>query len=92
MRVVQTPNFTRQYKKLKPNQKADADAALREIIQTPKIGIHKTGDLRGTFVHKFKMVNQLTLIAYTFEEDALVLILISIGPHENFYRSLKNRL
>ena len=89
MRVLKTPNFAKQYKKLKPNQKEDADTALREIIQTPKIGVKKTGDLSGVLVHKFKMVNQLTLIAYAFEEGALILIFIAIGPHENFYRGLK---
>ena len=91
MQIIQTANFRRLYKKLKPNQKQDADAALKAIIQNPKIGVQKTGNLSGTLVHKFRMVNQLTLIAYTFEEDKLILILIAIGSHENFYRDLKQQ-
>jgi len=36
------------------------------------------------------MVGQLTLIAYTFEEENIVLTFLAIGSHENFYRDLKN--
>jgi mRNA-degrading endonuclease RelE of RelBE toxin-antitoxin system len=92
MHIQQQPFFRKSYKKLHPNQLKDVDAAIDTIIANPTIGTLKKGDLKGFRVYKFNMVNQLTLIAYTFEEDALILIFIAIGPHENFYRSLKIKM
>lgn len=89
MTVLQKPTFEKAYKKLHKNQLVDVNKAINEIIQNPSIGVQKKGDLRDVFVHKFKMTNQLTLIAYTFEEDKIVLTFIAIGSHENFYRDIK---
>ena len=89
MQLLQKPSFQRAYKKLKPNQKKDADAAIDEIIRCPTIGVQKKADLSNILVYKFRMVNQLTLLAYTFEDDKLILTFIAIGAHENFYRDLK---
>jgi hypothetical protein len=41
-------------------------------------------------VYKFSMVNQLTLLAYIYGETTDTLTLVSVGPHENFYRDLKH--
>ena len=49
----------------------------------------KKGDLNGVQVYKFKMVKQLTLLAYEFYESKLELILLALGTHENFYRDIK---
>ena len=89
MQILQKPSFQKAYKKLKPNQKKDADSAIDAIISCPTIGVQKKADLSGVFVHKFRMVNQLTLIAYTFDDNCLVLTFLAIGSHENFYRDLK---
>ena len=91
MNVLQTPTFIRQTKKLYPNQKKDLDLAIRSIIANPSIGVMKKGDLAGVQVYKFSMINQLTLLAYEFNEDngQLQLILLALGSHENFYRDLK---
>lgn len=35
-------------------------------------------------VYKFKMVNQLTLLAYQYEDEQLILTLLMLGSHENF--------
>lgn len=90
MQILQKTSFHRAYKKLKPNQKKDADKAIRMIMANPLIGVQKKGDLADVFVFKFKMVHQLTLLAYTFENDKLILTLLAIGSHENFYRDLKS--
>jgi len=91
MTVLQKLSFRKVYKKLKPNQKADADAAIDAIIASPEeVGVQKKGDLSGIYIYKFKMVGQLTLIAYTFEEESIVLTFLAIGSHENFYRNSKN--
>lgn len=89
MLILQKPSFKRIYKKLKPNQKKDTDDAIRKIIADPMIGIQKKGDLADVFVFKFKMVKHLTLIAYTYEDQEVILTFLAIGTHENFYRDLK---
>ena len=89
MNVQQTNIFKKELKKLHKNQKLDVDEAVRKIIKDPSIGDLKKGDLSGIRVYKFKMVKQLTLLAYEFHENKLLLILIAFGSHENFYRNLK---
>jgi mRNA-degrading endonuclease RelE of RelBE toxin-antitoxin system len=88
-RVVQTPSFKKVVKKLKPNQKQDLDIAVKTLVQDPKLGEQKKGDLAFLRVYKFKMSKQLTLLGYSYEDGALVLELITLGSHENFYRDLK---
>jgi len=89
MKILQTPTFARQAKKINKNQKQDLDIAIKKIVKDPSIGVMKKSDLRGVQVYKFKMVNQLTLLAYEFHHDDAFLILLAVGPHENFYRDLK---
>ena len=89
MNILQTTTFSKQVKKLHKNQKQDLDQAIKKIAETPSIGEMKKGDLSGIQVYKFKMVGQLTLLAYEFYENELKLILMMLGSHENFYRDLK---
>jgi hypothetical protein len=44
----------------------------------------KKGDLAYLRVFKFKMVEQLTLLGYSYVDDDIVLELVNIGSHENF--------
>ncbi|MCK7458767.1 type II toxin-antitoxin system RelE/ParE family toxin [Idiomarina aminovorans] len=87
--VLQTPTFKKAVKKVKPNQKEDVDLAVKELMANPNIGEQKKGDLAFLRVHKFKMNKQLTLLGYSFDDGALVLELMALGSHENFYRDLK---
>jgi mRNA-degrading endonuclease RelE of RelBE toxin-antitoxin system len=89
--VLQTPTFKKAVKKLKPNQKKDLDLAVKDLIANPKIGEQKKGDLAFLRVHKFKMNKQLTLLGYSFDDGALVLELMALGSHENFYRDIKRK-
>lgn len=89
IKVVQTRTFAKTVKKLKANQKKDLDQAIKTLLESPLVGEQKKGDLAYMRVYKFKMVNQLTLLGYSYEEDGLVLHLIALGNHENFYRDLK---
>ena len=86
MNILQTPTFKKQIKKLYKNQKKDLDKAIKAIVNDPFVGNLKKGDLSNIQVYKFKMVNQLTLVAYEFHENKLQLILLTFGSHENFYR------
>lgn len=89
--VLQTPTFKKAVKKLKPNQKKDLDSAVKALMANPNIGEQKKGGLAFLRVHKFKMNKQLTLLGYSFDEGALVLELMALGSHENFYRDLNRR-
>jgi len=88
-RVLQTPTFKKAVKKLKPNQKKDLDLAVKALMANPNTGEQKKGDLAFLRVHKFKMNKQLTLLGYSFDDGALVLELMVLGSHENFYRDIK---
>jgi mRNA-degrading endonuclease RelE of RelBE toxin-antitoxin system len=90
MKVIQSPSFAKRIKKFKKSQKEQLDQQIRIIIDNPKIGEEKKGDLKGIFVQKFKMNNLQYLLAYRFRKDLLELIMI--GPHENYYRDLKSYL
>ncbi|MEY3787666.1 MAG: hypothetical protein RLZ75_1873 [Pseudomonadota bacterium] len=88
MRILVTPTFERTVKKLHGQQKADLDAAVKAVAGDVSIGEAKAGDLVGISVYKFRMVNQLCLLAYRVL-DANSIKLLTVGPHENFYRDLK---
>jgi len=92
MKVLQSRQFAKSVKKLHANQKADLDKAVQLLIQDPLIGDLKSGDLGDVRVYKFKMVNQLNLLAYSYEDEVLTLSLLALGSHENFFRDLKQAL
>ncbi|MBF0383071.1 MAG: type II toxin-antitoxin system RelE/ParE family toxin [Magnetococcales bacterium] len=87
MKILQSSVFKRSVKRLHSNQKRDLDKAVRAILSDTSKGEEKVGDLSGVLVYKFKMVKQLTLLAYEIKDDSL--ILLALGSHENFYRDLK---
>ena len=89
MQIFQYPAFEKLVKKLHVNAKQDLDNAVKELMQNPLAGGMKKGDLNGIRVYKFKMVNQLTLLAYKYGEIDESLTLLALGSHENFYRDLK---
>ena len=60
-------------------------------MANPNIGEQKKGDLAFLRVHKFKMNKQLTLLGYSFDDGALVLELMALATHENFYRDIKHK-
>ena len=89
IQVLQTPRFAKQLKKLKANQKKDLDAAIQKVINDPLSGIQKRGDLDYLRVYKFNMCKQQTLLAYSYGEGKLIIELLGVASHENFYRDLK---
>ena len=90
MRVIQSPSFAKRVIKFRKSQKEQLDNQIRLIIDNPKIGEEKKGDLKGVFVQKFKINNLQYLLSYRFKKNLLELI--NIGPHENYYRDLKSYL
>ncbi|MBD1578044.1 type II toxin-antitoxin system RelE/ParE family toxin [Vibrio sp. S11_S32] len=88
--ILQTPTFKKAVKKLHKNQKLDLDNAVKELMKEPLLGEQKKGDLSFLRVYKFKMVKQLTLLGYSYEDGTVTLELMALGSHENFYRDVKN--
>ncbi|MBF0137217.1 MAG: type II toxin-antitoxin system RelE/ParE family toxin [Magnetococcales bacterium] len=89
MLVLQSRLFKNSVKRLHGNQKHALDNAVRAIVANPAVGKAKAGDLAGIRVYKFKMTNQLTLLAYEWTETEEKLEMLAFGSHENFYRDLK---
>jgi mRNA-degrading endonuclease RelE of RelBE toxin-antitoxin system len=87
--VFQTKRFTRIYKKLHDNVAISVDEAIDIIVNSPKIGEKKKGDLADLYVYKFRCQGQLYLLGYTLSERVQIVYLEALGPHENFYRDLK---
>jgi mRNA-degrading endonuclease RelE of RelBE toxin-antitoxin system len=81
--VYQSPSFKKTVKKLHKNQKLDLDKAIQKLLKKPTLGISKKGDLVYLRVYKFKMVNQETLLGFSYEEDRLILELLAFGSVDN---------
>ena len=87
-----TTSFARTAKKLHARDKKVVDQAVRDVADSPSIGEEKRGDLAGYFVYKFNLNNQETLLAYALRPDKFKptsVVLMAVGPHENFYTQLK---
>jgi len=88
-RIQQSNSFRKRYKKTQRNIKDALNKAIKTVYANPDIGEDKKGDLLGIKVYKFKLKSLLLLLAYrVINEDTLYLE--AFGPHENFYRDLKN--
>ncbi len=88
MKIFQSRSFEQKVKKFNKTEKKSLDNQILKIIENPFIGVEKKGDLREIYVHKFKLKTIQYLLSYRFSGDDLELIMI--GPHENYYRDLKN--
>ncbi len=88
--IIQSPTFAKQKKKLKKNQIKKLDEAIKTIMVNPDIGDIKKGDLQGIRVYKYKVGNNLILLAYEIEGS--ILYLYFFGSHQNFYRELSKYL
>lgn len=87
MKVLQSRSFERKVKKFSKSQKLQLDKQVKLIVEDSTIGTEKKGDLRGIYVHKFKIKTLRYLLAYRIVAENLELIMI--GPHQNYYRDLK---
>jgi len=88
--VQQTRRFARVYKKLTNAALiSDTDTAVGVVADNPDVGERKKGDLAQLWVYKFRSQGQLYLLGYTREDEVRLIYLEALGPHENFYRDLK---
>ena len=88
MEALFTPAFRRSVKKQSVPLQLVVQDEVDRIIADPDSGESKKGDLAGIRVHKFRFHRQEYLIAYEAGDEQLLFVMI--GPHENFYRDLKN--
>ena len=90
MKIFQSRSFQRKVKKFSKARKSQLDKEIKRILKDPAIGTEKKGDLRGIYVHKFKLKTVLYLLACRVVDENLELVMI--GPHQNYYRDLKKYL
>ena len=90
MKIYQSRSFEKRIKRMHRREKEILDQEIRSISVNPCIGEEKRGDLRGIFVHKFKIKTAEYLLAYRMVGEDLELIMV--GPHENYYRDLTKYL
>jgi hypothetical protein len=90
MKIYQSRLFEKKVRKMTKAEKESLDREVRNIAGYPSIGEEKKGDLKGVFVHKFKLKTNLYLLAY--RKSGADLELVMIGSHENYYRDLKSYL
>jgi mRNA-degrading endonuclease RelE of RelBE toxin-antitoxin system len=90
MKIYQSRLFEKKVKKMSKTEKDILDKEINKIVEDSGIGEEKKGDLRGVFVYKFKIKTTQYLLAYRMIERDLELIML--GPHENYYRDLKQYL
>ena len=90
MKIIQSPLFARTVKKFHKNEKERLDIEIRKIFENPLIGQEKKGDLKNIFVYKFKIKDRQYLLSYRTKHESLELI--TLGPHENYYRDLTTYL
>lgn len=87
MKIYQSRSFEQKVKKMPKQEKRGLDQEIRRIAEDPSVGEEKKGDLRGVFVHRFKLKTKQYLLAY--RKVGADLELVMIGPHEKYYRDLK---
>lgn len=90
MKVYQSRTFGNKVKRFSKQGKDILDKEIKKITENPFADEEKKGDLRGVYVHKFKIKSIQYLLSYRMINDNLELIMI--GHHENYYRDLKSYL
>ena len=90
MKIYESRSFENKVKKLSKQEKELLDDEIRKIADNPLIGEEKKGDLRGIYVHKFRIKSLQYLLSYRMIRSDMELIMI--GPHENYYKDLKSYL
>ena len=90
MRIFQSRSFEKKVKKMSKSEKDALDREIKQIAEDQSLGQEKKGDLKDVFVHKFKLKTTQYLLAYRKVGGDMELVMI--GPHENYYRDLKQYL
>lgn len=76
----------------KPLRSAIRDALLRLCSDPEHLGERLSQPLTSVFSHHLTYKGKEFRIAYQLSPETESVIVLLIGPHENFYRKLKNLL
>lgn len=87
--ILKTRRFTRSVKRMHPNVAKATHEAIAVIAKDPTLSEEKKSNLEFFFVYKFHVLDVQYLLAYLINEELKEIVLMAIGPHENFYRDLK---
>ena len=90
MRIFQSKSFEKKVKRMTKSEKDALDREVKRITEDSSLGEEKKGDLKDVFIHKFKLKTTQYLLAYRKVGGDLELVMM--GPHENYYRDLKQYL
>ena len=86
------PKYNRLKKKFPSLFRNKVNKAEDEVASNPFVGEEKTGELKGIWVYKFKIFDQLILLAYQVNKGNKEIIFAAVGGHKNFYKDLKQYL
>lgn len=91
-KVKLSSNSIKVLKKIKNKQLKQKfiDKIYNDIAITPYSGTAKKGDLVGIYAVGFNYAKVSYRIAYKIDQDEVIVIILLIGSHENFYQKLKN--
>jgi mRNA-degrading endonuclease RelE of RelBE toxin-antitoxin system len=87
--IKQSRSFKHAIKKLSRQDRVILDEEINHLIHNPFLGGRKRGDLDFLRLYKFKLSHQEVLLGYMYEEEQLILTLLKLGSHENFYRDIQ---
>ncbi len=88
-----TKTADKSQRKLDKPLREKVKAALMDILTNPtRKGEKLSQPLSTVYSHHIKYQGKEFRIAYQYEEDQDVVCILLIGPHENFYRRVKNLL
>ena len=72
--------------KFNKNEKLKLDAVIKTIVKNPTIGEEKKGSLKGIYIYKFKIEENMYLLSYRVKADRIEFI--TFGPHEKYYKNI----
>lgn len=73
----------------KPLRLKIRDALMRIVKDPENLGEQLTTPLSQVFSHHIKYKGKEFRIAYRIQDESQTVVILLIGPHENFYRKLK---
>jgi len=89
--VYETRRFAKALGKLTEAVQKSVEDEIEMVIDDPDLGEQKKGDLNHLWVHKFKINNQEWLLGYNWNEENVILHLLQLGSHENYYKEARRQ-
>ncbi|MFN0116980.1 MAG: type II toxin-antitoxin system RelE/ParE family toxin [Elusimicrobiota bacterium] len=90
--IKSLPRFDKQFKRFYLKEQEIIREEIKKIQKDPLAGERKKGALSKVSVHKFKIHQQLYLLAYELDSKRKIIYLYALATHENFYADLQKYL